>query len=132
MIRMALIAPWKTDQLWLRLMATLLILLLVMLMGLCCGSAGCDIGFVDHEAIWAIRWPRVLMACATGALLSLSGALLQLLLRNPLADPYTLGVSGGAVVGALVSRFILPFGLIAVSTQMGAMLGALLLSLIHI
>lgn len=65
------------------------------------------------------------MACAVGALLSLSGALLQLLLRNPLADPYTLGVSGGAAVGALLTRFVPVLGLVAVSIQMGAILGAL-------
>jgi iron complex transport system permease protein len=64
------------------------------------------------------------MACAIGALLSLSGALLQLLLRNPLADPYTLGISGGAAVGALLSSFFLPFSVLAVGMQFGSMLGA--------
>jgi iron complex transport system permease protein len=65
------------------------------------------------------------MACAIGALLSLSGALLQLLLRNPLADPYTLGISGGAAVGALLSSFFLPIGVVAVGMQFGSMLGAI-------
>jgi len=125
MNRMALIATRGTNQPLPRLLAVLGILLLIVLMGLGCGSTGCDIDFVDHGAIWAIRWPRVLMACAVGALLSLSGALLQLLLRNPLADPYTLGVSGGAAVGALLTRFVAPLGLVAVSIQMGAILGAL-------
>ena len=48
-----------------------------------------------------LRLPRALTAFATGGLLSLAGALMQVLLRNPLADPYVLGVSGGAAVGAL-------------------------------
>lgn len=48
-----------------------------------------------------VRLPRALTAFATGALLALAGALMQVLLRNPLADPYVLGVSGGAAVGAL-------------------------------
>jgi iron complex transport system permease protein len=48
-----------------------------------------------------LRIPRALSAFAVGALLSLAGALMQVLLRNPLADPYVLGLSGGAAVGAL-------------------------------
>lgn len=50
-----------------------------------------------------LRLPRSLSAFAVGGLLALAGALLQVLLRNPLADPYILGVSGGAAVGALLS-----------------------------
>src|SRR5690625_5059670 len=50
-----------------------------------------------------IRLPRTLAAFATGGLLGLAGALMQILLRNPLADPYILGVSGGAAVGALAA-----------------------------
>jgi iron complex transport system permease protein len=48
-----------------------------------------------------LRLPRAVSAFAVGGLLALSGALLQALLRNPLADPYVLGVSGGAAVAAL-------------------------------
>ncbi len=48
-----------------------------------------------------LRLPRALTAFATGGLLALAGTLMQILLRNPLADPYILGVSGGAAVGAL-------------------------------
>ncbi|BAV33326.1 ABC transporter permease [Sulfuricaulis limicola] len=54
---------------------------------------------VVHE----LRLPRALAAFAVGGLLALSGALLQVLLRNPLADPYVLGVSGGAACAALLS-----------------------------
>jgi iron complex transport system permease protein len=50
--------------------------------------------------------PRVLAAFACGGLLALAGALLQVLLRNPLADPYILGVSGGGAVGALVGMLL--------------------------
>lgn len=53
--------------------------------------------------ILELRLPRSLSAFAVGGLLALAGALLQVLLRNPLADPYILGVSGGAAVGALLS-----------------------------
>ncbi|WP_075881743.1 FecCD family ABC transporter permease [Vreelandella massiliensis] len=50
-----------------------------------------------------LRVPRTLAAFTTGGLLAVAGALMQVLLRNPLADPYVLGLSGGASVGALVA-----------------------------
>ena len=51
---------------------------------------------LQSQVILDLRWPRSITAFTTGALLSLAGALMQVLLRNPLADPYVLGVSGGA------------------------------------
>jgi len=56
--------------------------------------------------IFDLRLPRALAAFAVGGLLALAGALLQVLLRNPLADPYVLGVSGGAAVAALGSLLL--------------------------
>jgi len=53
-----------------------------------------------------LRLPRALSAFAVGGLLALSGSLLQVLLRNPLADPYILGISGGAALGALGSLLL--------------------------
>jgi len=53
--------------------------------------------------VWGLRAPRALSAFAAGGLLALAGTLLQVLLRNPLADPYVLGISGGAAVGALAA-----------------------------
>jgi iron complex transport system permease protein len=61
---------------------------------------------IDREIVWGLRAPRVLSAFACGALLALAGALLQALLRNPLADPFLLGVSGGAATGALAAMLI--------------------------
>ena len=109
---------------WSMVFSAVLILLVIIFMGLACGSARCDADVFTHQEILRIRWVRVVMACAIGALLSLSGALLQLLLRNPLADPYTLGISGGAAVGALLISFFLPIGIVAVGMQVGSMLGA--------
>jgi iron complex transport system permease protein len=60
----------------------------------------------SHQIVWQLRLPRVLAAFACGGLLALAGALLQVLLRNPLADPYILGVSGGGAVGALVGMLL--------------------------
>lgn len=66
-----------------------------------CGSSGCRFFSFTDEVIWALRLPRALAAFAVGGLLALAGALMQVLLRNPLADPYVLGLSGGAAAGAL-------------------------------
>ncbi|MEJ8569479.1 FecCD family ABC transporter permease [Elongatibacter sediminis] len=56
----------------------------------------------NGELVWRLRLPRAIAAWTVGALLSLSGCLMQVLLRNPLADPYILGVSGGAAFAALL------------------------------
>lgn len=53
--------------------------------------------------IYDLRLPRILAAVTVGGLLALAGALLQILLKNPLADPYLLGTSGGASIGALLA-----------------------------
>ncbi len=63
-------------------------------------------GAVARDIVFGLRLPRTLAAAAVGALLALSGALLQVLLRNPIADPYVLGVSGGASVGALLALLV--------------------------
>lgn len=61
-------------------------------------------GSVLHRTLLLdLRLPRTLAAFATGGLLAVAGALMQVLLRNPLADPYILGLSGGAAVGALLA-----------------------------
>src|SRR5579883_1459232 len=52
------------------------------------------------QIVWFIRFPRVLLAVLVGAGLSVVGVTMQALVRNPLADPYILGVSSGASVGA--------------------------------
>ncbi|WP_235499482.1 FecCD family ABC transporter permease [Janibacter sp. Soil728] len=77
--------------------------------------------------VWELRAPRVLMALVVGAGLSLAGACMQTLVRNPLADPYLLGVSSGAGVGAtlvIVLGALSGFGIWALS--LGALGGALL------
>jgi iron complex transport system permease protein len=74
------------------------------------------------EVVRNLRLPRALAAFACGAMLALAGALMQVLLRNPLADPYVLGVSGGAAVGALLAML---FGLPLLMLQGSAFAGAL-------
>ncbi len=93
------------------------------------------IGFIEagdwarsHENIvWLIRFPRVIMGVFVGAGLSVVGVTLQALVRNPLADPYLLGISSGASVGAVLVLglgFLALAGIYAVS--IGAFLGAML------
>ena len=75
------------------------------------------------EVVHQLRLPRALAAFATGGLLALAGALMQILLRNPLADPYILGLSGGAAAGAL-GAMIAGWGALLIDA--GALGGALL------
>ena len=55
-----------------------------------------------YSIVWGIRFPRVLLATVVGATLSLGGLVFQALLRNPLAEPFILGVSGGSAIGAII------------------------------
>lgn len=73
------------------------------------------------------RLPRASAAFATGALLALAGCLMQVLLRNPLADPYVLGVSGGAAVGALL---VIMLGATGIAVGGAAFGGALVSTLL--
>jgi iron complex transport system permease protein len=75
-----------------------------------------------RDVIWQLRAPRAVAGFAVGAGLALSGALLQGLLRNPLADPYVLGVSGGAAVAAIGAIALgLSSGLVQLAAALGAM-----------
>ncbi|MBN2898954.1 MAG: iron chelate uptake ABC transporter family permease subunit [Clostridia bacterium] len=62
-----------------------------------------DIGLPFQKIVWSIRLPRVLMAMLVGVGLSISGAAYQGIFRNPMADPYVLGVSSGAAFGATLA-----------------------------
>lgn len=80
-----------------------------------------------HTLVWDLRIPRAFSAFIVGALLSLAGALMQVILRNPLADPYILGVSGGASVAALLAMLAgMAVAGISVSAFVGALFSALL------
>ncbi len=80
-----------------------------------------------REVLFGLRLPRALNAFCTGGLLALAGVLMQVLLRNPLADPYVLGISGGAAVAAL-GAMLLGLGGFVIDAAAGAgALGATLL-----
>ena len=56
-----------------------------------------------HDVVWLIRLPRVLLALAVGMALSVCGVVMQAIVQNPLADPYVLGISSGASLGATLA-----------------------------
>src|SRR5690554_6573202 len=65
-----------------------------------------DSSSAQGELIWRLRLPRAMAAWFVGAMLAMSGCLMQVLLRNPLADPYVLGVSGGAAFATLLGMLL--------------------------
>lgn len=85
-------------------------------------AGGWDFAPDQRGLILELRATRMAAAGLAGALLAVAGVLMQAVLRNPLADPYILGVSGGASVGALIA---LSLGAAAVVTQGAAFAGAL-------
>lgn len=81
---------------------------------LCIGSAGIPItkipsiiaqgkGTIEHTILFDVRLPRILLGLAVGGALSLAGVILQGMFRNPLVEPYTLGISGGAALGVCLN-----------------------------
>jgi len=92
-----------------------LLLFIAGFLGISMGSAGGGVGAflqsllgqkeidsMTETIIWRIRFPRVVLATLVGATLSLGGLVFQALLRNPLAEPYILGISGGSAVGGII------------------------------
>ena len=86
-------------------------------------DAGYSVDVIDAGIIWNYRLSRAIVAASCGAALAVSGAVLQALLRNSLADPYLLGISAGASTGA-VSVVILGLGAGMLSLSLGAFIGA--------
>jgi iron complex transport system permease protein len=86
-------------------------------------DAGYVLDPIDEGIIWNYRLTRAIVAAACGAGLAISGVVLQSLLRNPLADPYLLGISAGASTGAVLVA-VVGFGAGAISLSAGAFVGA--------
>src|SRR5262249_16901017 len=91
-------------------LASIAALVLAMALGVSFGTesvslvlAATEPSSVDHAIVVGVRLPRVMLGAIAGAGLSLVGGALQALLRNPLAGPYVLGVSGGSAFGATVA-----------------------------
>ena len=86
-------------------------------------AAGYALDPIDEGIVWNYRLTRALVAAACGAGLATCGVILQALLRNPLADPYLLGISAGASTGAVLVA-LLGLGAGTVSLSVGAFAGA--------
>ena len=113
-------------------LAGLTLLLLAAMAGSCLlGAVDFERGEIFHSPIfWRLRLPRVLMSVLVGAVLSVCGAAYQSIFRNPLTDPYVLGVSSGASLGAAVAILL---GMEAVLWGVGGMaLAAALLTVLFI
>jgi iron complex transport system permease protein len=107
--------PLLIKRLWVVSLSLLLVLLAAMFFGLSLGSSQSGIKSVFqnllgigpqdpmlHTIIWKIRFPRILLATLVGGTLSLGGLVFQAILKNPLAEPYILGISGGSAIGAII------------------------------
>jgi len=91
------------------------------------GTADCGLGRDQYDILFQIRLPRILLAAAVGGSLATAGASYQALLRNPLAEPYLLGVSNGAAVGTMIALVF--FGANEWSRPVLAFAGALIATL---
>lgn len=130
-------AVLKSGNIWRPLSLLTLAALLALALSLATGSVQISLqdlwltlsggGDALHRSlVLELRLPRTLAAFGTGGLLALAGALMQVLLRNPLADPYVLGLSGGAAVGALTAMLAgLGVSAISGSAFIGALISAL-------
>jgi iron complex transport system permease protein len=93
------------------------------------GLSGAD-NDLASQIIWQLRLPRLILALAVGASLGLSGAVLQGVTRNPLAEPGLLGVSAGAALGAVVAIYFGFAGHILSAAPVFGLVGALLASIL--
>lgn len=92
------------------------------------GNSSCGLTPEQSAILLEIRLPRILLAAAVGASLAAAGASYQALLRNPLAEPYLLGISNGAAVGTMIALVF--FGTLEWSRPLMAFIGALLATLV--
>jgi len=88
------------------------------------GTQHCGLSTDQFDILFQIRLPRILLAAAVGGSLATAGASYQALLRNPLAEPYLLGVSNGAAVGTMLALVF--FGQLEWSRPLMAFVGALI------
>lgn len=88
-----------------------------------------DDGSPERMVIWNIRLPRMILAALVGANLALSGAILQGVMKNPLADPSIIGISSGAGLFGIIVLVVFPqyVGLVPIAAFIGAMVAAFLI-----
>ncbi|MDO8734369.1 MAG: iron ABC transporter permease [Elusimicrobiota bacterium] len=117
------------------------VLFAVSIFSLCVGSSGIPLkkifltilegrGSTEYSIIFDIRLPRIILGFAVGGALSLSGVILQGLFRNPLVEPYTLGISGGAALGVCLNIVLGIYHTSILSLPVSGFAGAILVVLI--
>ena len=106
-----------------------LLLFLACTLSLCCGGVKINWSEYTSDAILELRAVRIMAALVVGASLSLAGMIFQAVLRNALAEPFTLGVSGGASVGAALAIILQLHLFTALAIPFMALAGALLILL---
>lgn len=124
---------------WLTVLLILSALLVfVSVLSLCVGSAGIPLkrminiisegrGTAEYSILFDIRLPRIILGFAIGGALSLAGTILQGMFRNPLVEPYTLGISGGASLGVCINIIFKWYALIGVlAYPLSGFVGAIL------
>ena len=134
--------PTLLKRIWIISILLLFVLAATALLGISVGSTGSNIkqtlfslmgieraDTMLETIIWRIRLPRVFLAMLVGAALSLGGLVFQALLRNPLAEPYILGISSGSGIGAILGIIIglSPFPGVSIAAFAGSMVTLLLL-----
>ncbi len=112
-----------------KIIIAVLALALVITLALFAGADG--FGVPAPDIFWLLRVPRVWLGLIAGAALAAGGVTCQALLRNPLADPYVLGLSGGAALGAVLAQVLLaslglPLWIVLAAAWGGAWLASLL------
>lgn len=85
--------------------------------------------FFDDYAVWSVRLPRVIVGIVVGACLAVGGAAMQSAVKNPLADPYTTGISSGAVFGVSIA-IVMGFGLGTTVGTYGLVLNAFIFGML--
>jgi len=119
----------------------LIILFAVSIFSFCFGSTGIPLkrifslilegkGTAEYTILFDIRLPRILLGFAVGGALSLAGVILQGMFRNPLVEPYTLGISGGSAVGVCLSIVAGISGVNVIYLPVSSFVGAILVVLI--
>lgn len=145
------VSSYKTHVLWKTILIIIMVVAIVVLSGLSLTVGQNQVSFTDsfrliyehivgiyHESgtsdwwndiiVWDVRLPRTLGAVVAGAALALGGAAMQSIVKNPLADPYTTGISSGAVFGASIA-IVLGMSLVGIG-QYGLVINAFIFSLI--